>query len=389
MSGSESEKIDNWRKALGRSAAACIQQMTVAAIETFHYVHQYINAKMREEDPKIPELYEEHPVIYAVIPICMIISLFLAVIWIIPKKINRKIELGLAGCFFGAIMMLSNTVLSMRVAQLYINLDEVSDEDLLMHPIFIHAFTICILDVFAMTVYLLHFWLFYELWRWNRKLRTLSATSSRTSGNMTQTSSKFISNSYSSNKKRLDYDNSSSFELSDKNSSTPPRGHVGIKDINDEPSVAYILYLSTSKYRTSRDAIHEDIMANITRLAIIKFFELILVCIIIGLHWHSFNYTDHVTQFLSTGTAGGYLIIFIGLFAGGIMGTPVNRRIDLFFSLVGCALFVASGALVIQAFDKLSHRSDFRDKGLARGSLCVIEGALLLVDSFLTFRGEA
>ncbi|KAK0090222.1 hypothetical protein PV325_002292 [Microctonus aethiopoides] len=335
--------------------------MTVAAIETFHYVHQYINAKMREEDPKIPELYEEHPVIYAVIPICMIISLFLAVIWIIPKKINRKIELGLAGCFFGAIMMLSNTVLSMRVAQLYINLDEVSDEDLLMHPIFIHAFTICILDVFAMTVYLLHFWLFYELWRWNRKLRTLSATSSRTSGNMTQTSSKFISNSYSSNKKRLDYDNSSSFELSDKNSSTPPRGHVGIKDI----------------------------MANITRLAIIKFFELILVCIIIGLHWHSFKYTDNMTQFISAGTAGGYLIIFIGLFAGGIMGTPVNRRIDLFFSLVGCALFVASGALVIQAFDKLVHRSDFRDKGLARGSLCVIEGALLLVDSFLTFRGEA
>lgn len=67
--------------------------MTVAAIETFHYVHQYINKKIREENPKTPELREEHHVIYVVIPICLIISLFLAIIWIIPKKINSKIEL--------------------------------------------------------------------------------------------------------------------------------------------------------------------------------------------------------------------------------------------------------------------------------------------------------
>ncbi|KAK0168378.1 hypothetical protein PV327_002186 [Microctonus hyperodae] len=341
--------------------------MTVAAIETFHYVYQYINTKMRKENPKTPKLQGEHYVIYFIIPICLILSLSLTVIWIIPKRINKRIEMGLAGCFFGAIMMLSNAVLSMRVAQLYINLDKVSDEELLLHPIFIHAFTVCIISVFALTIYILHFWLFYELWRWNRKLRKLSATNSRTSGDVRQTSSKFINNS------------DSSFEYSDKNSSTSPHGHVEIKDINDEPVILYCFFIDCwnyLQYYRNKNNNYQDS-------------DQILVCVIIGLHWHSFDYIDRLTQFLSCGTAAGYLIIFIGLFAGGIMGTPVNRRIDLFFSLVGCALFVASGALVIQTFDRLTYRNEVRDTGLARGSLCVIEGALLLVDSFLTFRGEA
>ncbi|CAD6235489.1 GSCOCG00007924001-RA-CDS [Cotesia congregata] len=130
-------------------------------------------------------------------------------------------------------------------------------------------------------------------------------------------------------------------------------------------------------------------MASFTRLSVIRLLELAIVCCIIGLHWHSENFGDLPTRFISTGTAGGYLIILVGLFAGGLMGTPVNRRVDLFFSLIGCALFIASGALVIDAFDKVGYRSAARDRGLARGSLCIIEGALFLVDAILTFRGEA
>ncbi|XP_057324007.1 protein snakeskin-like [Microplitis mediator] len=130
-------------------------------------------------------------------------------------------------------------------------------------------------------------------------------------------------------------------------------------------------------------------MSSFTRLSIIRLLELAIVCAIIGLHWHSENYGDLPTRFISTGTVGGYLIILVGLFAGGLMGTPVNRRVDLFFSLVGCVLFVASGALVIDAFNQIAYKSAERDRGLARGSLCVIEGALFLVDAFFTFRGEA
>ncbi|KAK2585058.1 hypothetical protein KPH14_008576 [Odynerus spinipes] len=130
-------------------------------------------------------------------------------------------------------------------------------------------------------------------------------------------------------------------------------------------------------------------MATFTRLAIIKFFELVLVCILIGLHYNSFNAGDQHTAMITMGTFGGYLIILVGLFAGSVMGTPVNRRVDLFFSLVGCALFIAAGALNIKYFSDLVYRSSFRDTGLAKGSISIFQGVLFLIDSFLTFRGEA
>ncbi|XP_025990832.1 uncharacterized protein LOC105195395 [Solenopsis invicta] len=129
-------------------------------------------------------------------------------------------------------------------------------------------------------------------------------------------------------------------------------------------------------------------MATITRLSIIKLLELVLVCILIGLHYHSFNAGDQPTAMITMGTFGGYLIILVGLFIGSVMGTPVNRRVDLFFSLIGCALFIAAGSLNIDFFQKMGWKSTFRDTGLAKGSLSIIEGIVFLVDAFLTFRGE-
>ncbi|EFN64937.1 hypothetical protein EAG_15298, partial [Camponotus floridanus] len=116
----------------------------------------------------------------------------------------------------------------------------------------------------------------------------------------------------------------------------------------------------------------------------------LLVCILIGLHYNSFNSGDQHTSMITMGTFGGYLIILVGLFIGSVMGTPVNRRVDLFFSLIGCALFIAAGSLNIDFFQKLStyRSSSFRDTGLAKGSLSIIEGVIFLVDAFLTFRGE-
>lgn len=56
------------------------------------------------------------------------------------------------------------------------------------------------------------------------------------------------------------------------------------------------------------------------------FFQ-ILVCILVGLHYNSMEkYANH-SLLISTGAYGGFLIILIGLFAGAVMGTPVNRRI--------------------------------------------------------------
>ncbi|XP_043264679.1 protein snakeskin-like [Colletes gigas] len=130
-------------------------------------------------------------------------------------------------------------------------------------------------------------------------------------------------------------------------------------------------------------------MVSLSRLAIIKSLQLLVVCVLIGLHYHSFNVGTIYSAMFTMGTFGGYLIILVGLCAGNLMGTPVNRRVDLFFSLIGCALFIVVGALNIDYFLNLGYRSSFRDTGLAKGSISIIEGALLLVDSILTFRGEA
>lgn len=64
-------------------------------------------------------------------------------------------------------------------------------------------------------------------------------------------------------------------------------------------------------------------------LSIIFFFNFsqLLVCILIGLHYNSFNAGDQHTAMITMGTFGGYLIILVGLFIGSVMGTPVNRRV--------------------------------------------------------------
>lgn len=130
-------------------------------------------------------------------------------------------------------------------------------------------------------------------------------------------------------------------------------------------------------------------MAQITRLAIIKFLELAIVCTLIGLHYHSFNAGDQHTAMITMGTFGGYLIILVGLFAGTLLGSPVDRRVDLFFSLVGFVLFIVAGALNIDFFVHYSFRGSFRNTGMAKGVISLIEGVLFLIDAFLTYRGEA
>ncbi|KAF5302513.1 hypothetical protein FQR65_LT00885 [Abscondita terminalis] len=106
----------------------------------------------------------------------------------------------------------------------------------------------------------------------------------------------------------------------------------------------------------------------------------------VGLHYKSITGLKD-TDFISAGAFCGFLVILIGLFAGHLMGTPVNRRIEIFFCLVGCALFVAAGALNIDYFDDY-RKGEYRNYGLAKASLAIINGALFLIDSLLTWRGE-
>ncbi|KAJ8949101.1 hypothetical protein NQ318_017006 [Aromia moschata] len=106
----------------------------------------------------------------------------------------------------------------------------------------------------------------------------------------------------------------------------------------------------------------------------------------IGLHYKS-RTNDFNADTISATAYGGYVIILIGGFAGYLMSTPINRRIDIFFSLAGCAIFVASGALNIEIY-KDSSSSEWRNYGLAKASLAIINGVLFLLDSLLTWRGD-
>lgn len=128
-------------------------------------------------------------------------------------------------------------------------------------------------------------------------------------------------------------------------------------------------------------------MANISKVSILKFLEIALAITCIGLHLHSFAARDENEQLVICGTFLGFLVILIGIFVGMFTGEPVGKKVDIFFSLAGCALFVASGALSIQFFDNM-YKGDLRDKGLAKGSLAIINGVFFLLDAVFTFRGE-
>ncbi|GLV34571.1 uncharacterized protein CBL_09052 [Carabus blaptoides fortunei] len=125
----------------------------------------------------------------------------------------------------------------------------------------------------------------------------------------------------------------------------------------------------------------------ISRLSIIKFLELVLTLICLGLHYKTFHANDIHEMMIITGCFVGYVIILLGGFAGHLMSTPINRRIDIFFCLVGCAMFIASGAFSIQYYDRMSS-GEVRNTGLAKAAMAIINGALFLLDSLLTWRGE-
>lgn len=89
---------------------------------------------------------------------------------------------------------------------------------------------------------------------------------------------------------------------------------------------------------------------------------------------------------LVTGTFVGFLIIFAGSAAGYVMQTPAHKRIDIFYTLVGVGLFIASGAVIIDKWQN-AGKSEIKDKNLAKASLAIINGAVLLIDAVLTQRG--
>lgn len=69
------------------------------------------------------------------------------------------------------------------------------------------------------------------------------------------------------------------------------------------------------------------------------------------------------------------------------MKTQFNKRLDIFFSLIGCGMFTSSGVMIIEAWQH-SFRTQTRDLAILKGSVAIINGVLFLLDSVFTFKDK-
>uniref|UniRef100_A0A1A9W8N7 DUF7775 domain-containing protein n=1 Tax=Glossina brevipalpis TaxID=37001 RepID=A0A1A9W8N7_9MUSC len=82
-------------------------------------------------------------------------------------------------------------------------------------------------------------------------------------------------------------------------------------------------------------------------------------------------------------TIGGYTIICGIFLIGHIINSIVEKRLNALISVIGCILFVISGALVIDEWHDSSELlfKERKRNALAAGSLMIINGAVFLMDT--------
>lgn len=123
----------------------------------------------------------------------------------------------------------------------------------------------------------------------------------------------------------------------------------------------------------------------LSRLSIVKFLELALTISCVGLHYKSMGESDEMTRLLVAGTFVGFTIILVALFAGHLLGEAVSKKLDVFFSLIGCAMFIASGVLILQEWES-GFKTDRRRLAISKGALAIINGVMFFFDAVFTFR---
>ncbi|KAI4472534.1 hypothetical protein M0802_016728 [Mischocyttarus mexicanus] len=105
------------------------------------------------------------------------------------------VQFALVGCIFGAISMLSAGIMEMKHTDWYIDLREITDEELLNHPVFVHNFSMCIMSIFAMTFYLIHIWILFDIWQWMKKFERSPDSSESEYSSYSSTNSEIIEDS--------------------------------------------------------------------------------------------------------------------------------------------------------------------------------------------------
>lgn len=137
-------------------------------------------------------------------------------------------------------------------------------------------------------------------------------------------------------------------------------------------------------------------------------FKCLSICCVY-FHFYSFSDDDLVTEFLATGTFCGFCIILTAVMAGMnkyrkrvkimrivndsisdwiagyLMKATINKRIMLFYSLLGSVLFLTSGIFIIQSWDR-AFRTRTRDLAMTKGVVSIINGVIFFMDLIFTFR---
>lgn len=69
------------------------------------------------------------------------------------------------------------------------------------------------------------------------------------------------------------------------------------------------------------------------------------------------------------------------------MKTKTPKRLDIFYTAVGCVLFVTSGIFIIEEW-QYAFRTKTRDLALLKGAVSIINGILFAFDCIFTFKGD-
>jgi hypothetical protein len=70
---------------------------------------------------------------------------------------------------------------------------------------------------------------------------------------------------------------------------------------------------------------------------------------------------------------------------GYLMKAQINKRIMLFYSLLGTVLFITSGVFIIQSWER-AFRTRTRDLAMTKGVVAIINGVIFFMDTIFTFR---
>ncbi|XP_046434372.1 uncharacterized protein LOC124186584 [Neodiprion fabricii] len=107
--------------------------------------------------------------IIIIYPCCFLASLVLAISRMLKFIPNPKPIVPVTISLIGWICMLTGAILIMRHAELSIDVHTMTDHEIAESPIFIHDLSVCALSLIGSSVYIVHAWLLYDCWWWDKK----------------------------------------------------------------------------------------------------------------------------------------------------------------------------------------------------------------------------